>query len=115
MSNRIERDSITESDNLSRLTSEEERFFYRLLSKADDFGRFDARPPILRANCFKLMLESVSETDVSRWLRRLADPDIDEVRLYEVAGRPCGEFVHWDFYQRLPRVSVLGIENKKRD
>ena len=34
--NRILRDSITESDSLSRLTAEEERLFYRLISKADD-------------------------------------------------------------------------------
>jgi hypothetical protein len=101
--NRILRDSITESESLSRLTSEEERFFCRLLTKADDFGRFDARPPIVRASCFKLMLDSITAAQVEAWLRRLADPDIDVVRLYEVAGRSYGVFTHWNRYQRPPR------------
>ena len=98
MPNRILRDSITESESLARLTGDEERLFYRLMSKADDFGRFDTRVSIVRANCFKLQLGQITDAQVEQWLQALARPDVDIIRFYIVEGRRYGLFTNWNNY-----------------
>lgn len=45
--------------------------FYRLLVVCDDYGYADARPAILKAQCFPLK-ESVKPADIERWLSSLA-------------------------------------------
>lgn len=98
MPNRGLKESITSSDTLARLTAEEERHFYRLLVQADDFGRFDARPYVMRADGYKAMLDKVSEADVVDWTAALERVDL--IRLYEAGGRPYGVFTTWDKHQR---------------
>ena len=51
MPNRILKDSICTSPNIDRVDRDAEVFFYRLIVRCDDFGRMDARLPILRAKC----------------------------------------------------------------
>ena len=53
MPNRILRD-WTDSHAVNDLSAEEERFFTRLLMKADDFGRFHGQDRLLNANLFPL-------------------------------------------------------------
>ena len=53
MPNMILRD-WTDSHAVNDLTAEEERFFTRLLMKADDFGRFHGHDRLLNANLFPL-------------------------------------------------------------
>ena len=57
--NRIIKESICASDTIDQLTYFEEVFFYRLIVNCDDYGRFDARLPILKARLFPL--KSVTE------------------------------------------------------
>jgi len=64
--NRILRD-WTDSYAVNDLDAQEERFFVRLIMKADDFGRFHADPRLLKANLFPLLPET-RDTDISRWL-----------------------------------------------
>jgi len=45
--------------------------FYRLLVVCDDFGFADARPAILKAQCFPLR-DSVTPAQIERWLGALA-------------------------------------------
>jgi hypothetical protein len=66
MPNRILRD-WTDSYAISGLDATEERFFVRLIMKADDFGRFHADPRLLKSYLFPL-LPDTRETDCSRWL-----------------------------------------------
>ena len=101
MPNRIIRDSIRTSESLSRLTDAEARHFFLLITYADDHGRLDARPSVIRAMCYSLMLSTVSEEEVERRTQRLADPDVDILRLYAVDGKPYGEFRQWSKYQRV--------------
>jgi hypothetical protein len=63
--NRILRD-WTDSFAVNELDAQEERFFVRLIMKADDYGRFHADPRLLKANLFPL-LPDIRETDISRW------------------------------------------------
>lgn len=68
MPNRIIRESILSSDKVDQLDPPAEVFYRRLLSKVDDYGRFDARPAVLRAYLFPLRLDRVREADISRWM-----------------------------------------------
>lgn len=99
MPNRILRDSIRTSESLALLTGDEERHFYRLLVAADDYGRFDARTSVILGTCYSLMLSKISIEQVAEWTQRLAEPDIDIIRLYEVDGKRYGVFVNWLKYQ----------------
>jgi len=58
--NRIIKESICTSNEIDALKPEEEILFYRIIVNCDDFGRMDARLPILRAKCFP------RETRISR-------------------------------------------------
>ena len=68
MPNRILRESILTSDGVNQLDAAEERFYRRLMSVVDDFGRYDGRPSVIRAACFPLLLDKVREADCSRWM-----------------------------------------------
>ena len=54
MPDRMIRASICSSDTLNELSDFEERFWHRLIVNCDDFGRFDARPAILKGSLFPL-------------------------------------------------------------
>lgn len=86
MPNRILRDSILTSDKVDLLDPPAEVFYRRLMSVVDDFGRFDARPSILRAACFPLRIDKVREADIPRWLAICEKAGL--ILLYEVAGKP---------------------------
>jgi len=64
MPNRILRD-WTDSYAVHELNADEERFFVRLLMKADDFGRFHGSPMLLKAGLFPL--HSIDDKDVTKW------------------------------------------------
>jgi hypothetical protein len=79
MSNRMIRESALTSPTLARLSHGAERTFWRLTVVADDFGRFNAEPSVVRARCFPLLLEAVKDRAVARWL--------DEMRAAELSAR----------------------------
>lgn len=64
MPNRILRD-WTDSFAVHELNANEERFFLRLLMKADDYGRFHGSPKLLKAALFPL--HSFDDKDVTKW------------------------------------------------
>lgn len=69
MPNRILREGILTSEPVAALTWEEEVFYRRIMSVVDDFGRFNANSKLLRAACYPLQLEKVSDADIGKWLR----------------------------------------------
>jgi hypothetical protein len=58
----------TGSDKISGLSVHAERFFVRLIMKVDDFGCFYADTRLLKANLFPLLLDSIREADLLRWM-----------------------------------------------
>src|SRR5690606_37583600 len=98
MPNRIIKESICTSDTIDRLTAEEERFFYRLMVQADDFGRFDGRAPVVLASTFPLRAHEIPIEQVEAWLDRLAEVDL--IRFYHVEGRRYVYFTTWDKHQQ---------------
>src|SRR5262245_7874178 len=97
MPGRMLRESICYSETLAGLSAEAERLFYRLITEADDFGRFDARPCVVRSRCFRL--GGVSDDKVMGWLTQLRDNRV--VCIYEVEGKDYGHFPTWEKYQRI--------------
>lgn len=54
MPNRLLKEGICTSDAINMLSSDSEVLFYRLLVVADDYGRMDGRPQIIKSQCFPL-------------------------------------------------------------
>lgn len=68
MPNRIVREGILTSEAVNSLNWAEEVFYRRLLSVVDDFGRYFAAPKLLRAACYPLHIDKVSDSDIGKWL-----------------------------------------------
>lgn len=68
MPNRILREGILTSERVERLNWAEEVFYRRLMSVVDDFGRYYARPSLVLAACYPLLLKKVSDSDIEKWL-----------------------------------------------
>lgn len=98
MPDRIIRESICTSDTLDKLNWFEEVFWHRLVVNCDDFGRFDARPEVLRSRLFPLKEGKVTKKTVDDALNTLATVGL--VFLYECDGKPYLQLVTWEKYQR---------------
>jgi hypothetical protein len=59
MPTRYLKSGVRDSESIDKLSPLAETLFYRLLVTVDDFGRFDARPAMIKANCFPIK-ESVT-------------------------------------------------------
>lgn len=99
MPNRLIKESICTSDNLNSLCSDVETFFYRLIVNCDDYGLMDARPAILRAKCFPLKLNKVTESDIRNWLNELVLKDL--IFIYESDGKPYLKMTKWENHQQI--------------
>jgi len=69
MPTRIIRDGILTSERMAKLDWAAEVFYRRLMSVADDHGRYYATPMLLRAACYPLQLDKVSDADIGKWTR----------------------------------------------
>ena len=86
MPSRILREGILTSERVDSLASWASEVFYRrLMSVIDDFGRYYANPSLLRAACYPLRLDKVSNADVEKWLADCARAAL--VSTYEVDGK----------------------------
>jgi len=94
MPNRVLRESIRSSETLDQLSAEAERMFYRLLTEADDFGRFKADERLLLAALFPLRVADWLPAQVATWRDELQTVGL--IQLYRVDGRLFGVFVNWD-------------------
>src|SRR3712207_5583453 len=86
MPNRILREGILKSDAVNKLGLEAELFYRRLISVVDDYGKFDARPAILRAACYPLRVDQVSEMNIAQWLAEIEAAGL--ILLYAVESKP---------------------------
>jgi len=83
------RPGIITSTAVNSLTWPEEVFYRRLMSVVDDYGRFDGRDSILRANLYPLQLDHVSDSDVGKWKVAVANAGL--VRIYFVNEPDVGK------------------------
>jgi Meiotically Up-regulated Gene 113 (MUG113) protein len=92
MPNRILRD-WTDSENIHNLSCEAERFFTRLIMKADDFGRYLGNVRILKGHLFPLH-DEITEDHIQNWLSECASNDI--LKVYIVDGKQYVEIKSFD-------------------
>lgn len=80
MPSRILREGILTSEPINSLSERAELFYRRLMSVADDYGRYFANPELLRAHCYPLRLHSVTDSHVKKMLAECIKAGL--VRLY---------------------------------
>ena len=98
MPNRIIKESLCTSEKISELTDFEFRLWIGLITQADDAGRGDARPAIIKGRVFPLR-ERVTAKDIDASLHALAAKGC--VSLYTVGGKPYFWFPGWADHQRV--------------
>ncbi|MBQ5588007.1 MAG: hypothetical protein IIU73_05260 [Selenomonadales bacterium] len=98
MPNRIIKESLFESEKIAQLSDFEFRLWVGLITQADDAGRGDARPAIIKGRVFALR-ERVALKDIDVSLHALAAYGC--VILYEIGGRPYYAFPNWTEHQRV--------------
>lgn len=98
MPNRIIKESIRTSETVASLSDFEFRLWIGLMVSADDAGRGDARPAIIKGLVFPLR-DRVSAKDIDVALHGLAGKGC--VSLYTVDGKPYFYFPTWAEHQRI--------------
>lgn len=98
MPNRIIKESIRTSDSVANMTDFQFRLWVGLIVSADDYGRGDARPAIIKGQVFPLR-ERVTAKDIESALHGLAA--LGCVSLYTVGGKPYYSFPAWADHQRV--------------
>jgi hypothetical protein len=74
----------TDSEAVNSVSANAERLFIRLIMKVDDFGRHDARPMLLRATCFPLVVDDITDGMLEEWLCELVSAGI--IGVYHIHG-----------------------------
>jgi len=92
MPTRYLKPGVRDSENIDALTPLAETLFYRLLVTVDDFGRYDGRPALVKAQCFPL--KDLTPAKCSALLTELQDNKLIEV--YTVDGKPYLQILKWD-------------------
>lgn len=88
MPNRILRDGILTSEAVNSLSCLGEVFYRRLMSVVDDYGRYFAKPSLVRAACYPLQLERVKDMDVVKMMAEVCNTKPTPLVLaYEVSGK----------------------------
>ncbi|MCS6297208.1 MAG: conserved phage C-terminal domain-containing protein [Nitrospira sp.] len=100
MPNRWIRESARTSKNLNEVSDFAERLFWRLITTADDYGRFLACGSIVRSACFPLM-DTIRVEKVEKAIAELKAHKL--IDLYEVGDRRYGCFLKWFEHQGKPR------------
>lgn len=96
MPNRILKESICRSDQIDSLSMLAEICFYRLIVNADDYGRFDGRPAILKSAMFPL--KEISTGEITQAMCELIDAEL--VECYTADGKPYLMLTGWDKHQQ---------------
>ena len=93
MPNRIIKESICTSEKIASLTDFEFRLWIGLITQADDAGRGDARPAIIKGRVFPLR-DRVTAKDIDAAVHGLAAKGC--VSLYTVGGNPYYKITAWE-------------------
>ena len=97
MPNRIIKESICTSASIDGLCLFHEVFFYRLIVNVDDYGRMDARIPILRSRLFPL--KQIPDSEI--WEALIALRERRMIDLYRVEDCLYLQICSWEKHQRI--------------
>lgn len=101
MPNRILKESINESRGLTSCSFFAQDLYKRLITYADDYGRFNADPQIMVARLYPRELAVVSVEDLTEGLIELVG--VGKIAFYTSAPRKevYGAFPNWNEHQRM--------------
>lgn len=97
MPNRILKESICTSASIDALTSLQEIFYYRLIVNVDDYGRMDARIPILRSRLFPL--KTIPDGEILEAVKVLQKRKM--IDLYRVEDSLYLQICSWEKHQQV--------------
>ena len=100
MPNRMLKESICTSEDLDKLSANAENLFYRLITKADDFGAYHGNASIIKGTCLPLKSDCVTSSQVEDWVNELACAGLIYLYLAE-DGRRYVQFVKWEKHQNV--------------
>lgn len=98
MGNRILKESIKTSDEIDQLSWFEYACFSRLIVTVDDYGRYYARPMMLRNVLFPLR-EDIRTDAIADAIKHFAELDL--IRLYTVNGKEYLQLTTWARHQTI--------------
>ena len=103
MPNRIIKDSINESAGINSASPFAQDLYKRLITYADDYGRFNADSELMRARLYPREVESVTTGDIDDALIELAGADKIGFYVSRMRGvaDPFGYFPNWSEHQRI--------------
>jgi hypothetical protein len=93
MPTRYLKPGIRDSETIDGLSPMAECLFYRLLVTVDDFGRYDARPAMIRSACYPVR-ESMTAAKCEALLKELEQCGL--VCIYAQDGKPFLQMRKWD-------------------
>ena len=93
MPTRYLKPGIRDSELIDGLSPMAEVMFYRLLVTVDDFGRFDARPSMLKSQCFPIK-DKITPKNCQEYLQELVAAGL--VLAYTADGKPFLQVLRWD-------------------
>jgi len=93
MPTRYLKPGIRDSESIEKLTHIAETLYYRLLVTVDDFGRYDARPAMVKAACFPIK-DSINANKTEGLLEELAKHGL--IQIYKVEDKPYLQMTKWD-------------------
>jgi hypothetical protein len=93
MPTRYLKPGVRDSEAIDNLSPQAEILFYRLLVTVDDFGRFDARPAMIKAQCFPIK-DSISIGKCKDLLDELNNKGL--IYIYEAGGKLNLMMCKWD-------------------
>lgn len=108
MPTRYLKPGVRDSESIEALSAHAEILYYRLIVTVDDFGRYDARPSMVKAACFPIR-ESMTGSKVDSLLKELSDHGL--IVVYQVDGKPYIQLCKWDNIPRAKESKYPAHEN----
>lgn len=93
MPTRYLKPGVRDSETIEAITPGAEILYYRLIVTVDDFGRYDARPSMVKAACFPIR-DSMTISKVDLLLNELKINGLIDV--YQVENKPYLQMCKWD-------------------
>lgn len=108
MPTRYLKPGIRDSESIDKLSPLAETLFYRLLVTVDDFGRFDARPAMIKANCYPVK-ESITINKCKDLLVELKDSGL--IIVYQTDSKSTLQMCKWDNIPRAKESKYPGMND----
>jgi hypothetical protein len=108
MPTRYLKPGVRDSESIEALSANAEILYYRLIVTVDDFGRYDARPSMVKAACFPIR-EAMSASKVEALLKELSEHGL--IVVYQVEGKPYIQLCKWDNVPRAKESKYPALEN----